>query len=205
MKASLFFLIVLSLQVFTACTFKQPANIDKNADKVAMNNVNPPASWQYVQLGDLPFEMPLPGTHAIKQVNDKTVYIESNSMTNDGKTLNNDYFFLFLQHVPIAKTVEEFIANQCYAIDGTYNYGVTSVSGNEFPLETTVNDSFIVNGIEFTPLDSNCPGLFTLYVLRNGEDIYHFALADLGYSGSSSLSYMAMLNVRPVSNELEPQ
>ncbi|MDD5469954.1 MAG: S-layer homology domain-containing protein [Candidatus Peribacteraceae bacterium] len=165
-----------------------------------------PDSWTYVVLGDFPFEIPLPKPFRLEEVGNDALFIESGEYSTDGTTATIDpnYFFFFFQKISTATSVDQYLAHLCYLPDGSSDNKVIAASGDEFPLEYTLADTFIANGIYLTPIHTNCRGLFPYYVMQYQDQVYHFALMDIGYGSDATLYNLAIANIRPVQKSNTP-
>ena len=173
---------------------------------VAPEDTTIPDSWTYVVLDDFPFEIPLPKTFRLKEAGSDALFIESGEYSTDGTTATIDpnYFFLFFQKISTATNVDQYLAHLCYLLDGSSDNRVIAASGDEFPLEYTFADTFIANGIYLTPIHTNCRGLFPYYVMRYQDQVYHFALMDIGYGSDARLYNLAIMNIQPIQESNTP-
>jgi len=188
------FCLVVALAFFATLSYAEGL-------ESAAGTMNVPSNWTYVKLANSSFEMPLPDTYKIETVGENTLFIESDKFTYDGHTINQDYFFLFFKTIPFASNFDEFADNLCYSINGESNLKVTAASGDEFPLEYSITDEFMINDIEIIQVSTNCRGLFPIFVLSYQNRIYYFALADIGNTSNAKLYKLAIENIRPSKNE----
>jgi len=161
-----------------------------------------PENWEFRLISNFDIEMPLPHSAKIEPINDNAVLIESGDFVSDNGSIDEDYFFFYVQRFPKYHSSQEYTSHLCYSLDGKEGILPSTAFGDSLPLEVAIGSTRSNNTILINKLKTNCPcGLqCPIYLLKSEKNFYHVSLKDIGNSSQMDLGKNAILNVREIEN-----